>query len=330
MASYKHIFIQGNVRSERYKAPSTIGAKPRIPVRDRATQSQKLLNLFEEIWQQKKQLQRQRSAEKIATREGTYIQFTSAADHDLITKSLEDLRKGIRLLNIKEISVGENQTQVRAIVYIPHGEEKHFISKIKKYQKEETAKGEPKNALLVNSIEDVSIALLEGLWTGNPQLIPIDTAKWCEVWLNVNTKEKQEQIKQFHATLDNIGIAYKPNSIIFYERAVLLINVNRKQLIELMLQSDLLAEFRPGQEPAGFWVNESRIEQQVWVDDLLQRIQIVESNIKVCLLDTGVNNGHQLLQLLIDDANTLTVDKAWGTADHGTRSVRCTLFFGQI
>lgn len=330
MATYKHIFIQGNVSSEKYRAPSARGAKPRIPIRDRATQSQKLLNQFAEIWQQKEQLQLQRSAEQIATRKGTYIQFTSAADHDLITKSLEDLRKGIRLLNIKEIPVGEEQTQVRATVYVPNGKEGHFIAKIQKYQEEDTAKGQPKNAPLVNSIEDVSVALLEGLWTDNPQLIPSEIAKWCEAWLNVNTKDnqEQEQIAQFLATLDNTGIAYKQNSIVFPERAVLLVNANREQLIELILQSDLLAEFRAGQELAGFWVNESRVEQQAWVDDLLQRIQIIESNVKVCLLDTGVNNGHQLLQPLIDNNNTLTVDNAWGTNDHANGAGHGTLMAG--
>lgn len=330
MASHKHIFISGNVRSEKYRAPSAMGAKPRIPVRDRATQSQKLLNQFDEIWQQKEQLQQQRSAEQIATREGTYIQFTSASDHDLITKSLEDLRKGIRLLNIKEISIGENQTQVRATVYVPNGKEGHFIAKIQKYQQEATAKGQPKNAPLVNSIEDVSIALLEGLWTDKPQLIPTETAKWSEAWLNVNTKEnqEQEQIAQFLETLDNIGIEYKHNRIIFPERAVLLVNANREQLVELMLQSDLLAEFRAGQEPAGFWVNESSVEQQAWVDDLLNRIELIESNIKVCLLDSGVNNGHQLLQPLLDNADTLTVDNAWGTDDHEPRAGHGTLMAG--
>ena len=350
MASYKHIFIQGNVSSEKYRAPSAMGAKPRIPVRDRATQSQKLLNQFEAIWRQKSEIQQQREAEHIATREGTYIQFTSAADHDLITKSLEDLRKGIRLLNIKEIPVGENQTQVRATVYVPNGKEGLFISKINSYRSKNNTtiifpnqldhdiiadtinqlgnnirlkttkdfvvdgilktkstihlpvgqedyfiaeisklfpkteiKITPSNSDLVNSIEDVSIALLEGLWTDNPQLIPTDASKWSEAWLNVNTKDnqEQEQIAQFLATAQNISIEVKQRSIVFPERAVLLVNVNREQLVELMLQSDLLAEFRAGQEPAGFWVKESRIEQQAWVDDLLQRIQIVDSNGKV-------------------------------------------------
>jgi hypothetical protein len=336
MASYKHIFIQGNVSSEKYRAPSAMGAKPRIPVRDRATQSQKLLNQFAEIWQQKEQLQEQRSAEQIATREGTYIQFTSATNHDLITKSLESMRgkrseKWIRLLNIKSELSKENQIITKALVYVPNGKEGHFLKKIQDYQTKNFRDTEnPLNADLVNSIEDVSIALLEGLWTDNLQLIPTDAVKWCEAWLNVNTKEnqEQEQIAQFLATLDSTGIEYKHNSIVFPERTVLLVNANREQLIELMLRSDLLAEFRAGQEPAGFWVSESRIEQQAWVDDLLQRIQIVESNVKVCLLDTGVNNGHQLLQPLIDNNNTLTVDNAWGTNDHVHGAGHGTLMAG--
>ncbi len=329
--AYKHIFISGTARTERYKTPPKPGGKPIIPARDRVAHSQKLLQQFDAIWHEKELILQRRSAEQISTREGTYLSFISAANHDLITKSLEDIGKGIRLLNITELPAGEDQNQIRATVYVPSGKEGHFIGKIKKYQQEDTQRGEPKNAPLVNSIEDVSIALLEGLWTDNPRLIPTDNAKWCEVWLNVNAKEnkEQEQIAQFVATLGNIGIEVKQNSIIFPERAVLLVHVNRSQLIELILQSDLLAEFRAGQEPAGFWVNESRIEQQEWIEDLLRRIEVVDSsNIKVCLLDSGVNNGHQLLQPIIDDVNTLTVDSAWGTNDHEQRSGHGTLMAG--
>ena len=148
--------------------------------------------------------------------------------------------------------------------------------------------------------------------------------------LNINTKEnnEHEQIAQFLATLSIIGIEHKSNSILFPERAVLLVNANRDQLVELMLQSDLLAEFRSGQEPAGFWVNESSIEQQNWVEELLTRIELIDSNIKVCLLDSGVNNGHQLLQPLLDNTDALTVDNDWGTDDHEPRSGHGTLMAG--
>lgn len=327
---YKHIFISGNKKPEKYKDSRKGGKQPRIPQRDIAAHSAKLLQQFDNIWNQKKELEQTRTAEKIATREGTYLSFTSAADHDLITKSLENIRNGIRLLNIKEEKISDGHTQVKATIYIPKGREKYFIDKITEYELKNSDSGKPKNAKLVNSIEDVSMALLESLWTDKPQFIPTENSKWCEAWLNVNTKgnKEQEQIVLFHQTLENIGIAFKENIIIFPERAVLLINTNRSQLIELMLQSDLLAEFRVGQELTGFWVNESAVEQQAWVDDLLQRIEQIESNIKVCVLDTGVNNGHQLLLPLIDNANTLTVDSAWGTNDHESNSGHGTLMAG--
>ncbi len=335
MADYKHLFIKGLAKAEKYKIlGKPIKGKP-IPIRDRVSHSEKLLKRFETIWTEKEIINQQRFAEQITTREGTYLSFTSAVGHELITKSLErfnkDSKKSIRLLNVKD-SIIDGELLVQATVYIPNGMEGFFIKKVLDYQDETktTLKGKPKNEKLVNSIEDVSIALLEGLWTDNLQMIPEENAKWCEVWLNVNTKDKREreQIASFLSMIESIGIAFKNNSIIFPERAVLLINANRSQLIELMLRSDLLAEFRAGQEPAGFWVNENSIEQQAWVDDLLQRVQIIESNIKICLLDTGVNIGHQLLQPIIDNANTLTVNNAWGTNDHEVRTGHGTLMAG--
>lgn len=329
MPNHPHLFIQGNVSSEKYRANGTpIKAKP-SPLRDRTSHGQKLLSQFAEIWQQKEQLKEERLAAQITARDGTYIQFISALGHELVTKSLEALGKGIRLLNI-QYSQEQNQIQTRATVYVPNGQEWYFIKKIQQYQQEEPKKGKPKNASLIDSIEDVCIAFLESFWTDNPMLIPNITSKWCEVWLNVNTKDnqEQEQIAEFLLTLDRIGIEYKSNSLVFPERAVLLANANRAQLIELMLQSDLLAEFRAGQEPAGFWTNESRVEQQAWVNDLLHRIQIEESNVKICLLDTGVNHGHPLIQPLIDDSNTLSVNHFWGTNDHATGSGHGTLMAG--
>lgn len=325
MANYQHIFI-GKSEAELFKTPRTRGGQPNIPLRNRISHSDALLNKFDAIWEQNQQQQ----AAHISTRDGTYLSFTSSVDYDLVVKSLEDLRKGIRLLNVQNIVSEDEHKQVRATIYVPRGKESHFIDKIRQYQTQETKTGKPKNASLVNSIEDVSLSLLESLWTDKTELLPDDNSKWCEVWLNVNTKEQQEreQIALFERTLERIRIEQKPNSIIFPERAVLLINANRNQLVELMAQSDLLAEFRAGQEPAGFWVNESASEQQNWVEDLLSRIDIIDSNVKVCILDSGVNNRHQLLEPILDNANTLTVNPTWGAHDHESGSGHGTLMAG--
>lgn len=329
--NYKHIFLSGYVNSEKYTSPKSGDGPPTIPERDRASHSQKLLNQFNAIWEEKRTMIQAREAEQISTRTGTYLSFSSAANADLITKSLEDQRKGIRLLNIQEIVNTDNKIINRAIVYVPNGEEGHFIRKIEKYQTEQTQTGKPKNQKLVNSIEDVQLALLESFWVGDVELMPDENAKWCEVWLNISSDKSisDEEIETFRHTLSEIGIEFKDGVLIFPERAVLLIYANINQLQQLMLRTDFLAELRIGQEPAGFWVNESRLDQQDWVDDLIERVRISEdANVRICLLDSGVNNAHPLLRVLIDDENTLSVKPEWGTSDHEPNSGHGTLMAG--
>jgi len=317
MANYKHFFIRGKAETEKFKTPRSGSGNPLIPQRTRLSHSRKLLRQFNQIWRAKEAIEEVRTAESIPSSNGTYIQFTSALNYDLVTKSLENIASGIRLLNIQE-EVIDNQKQIKALVFVPHGKEKYFVNKIEKYKTENFRNTEnPKNAKLVNSIEDVSAALLEGLWTDNRDLIPLETAKWCEVWLNIMDDNVENQINAFFETLSEIEITFKRNYILFPERAVVLIKANKAELIELMLRSHLLAEFRAGQETAGFWMNETSIEQEKWVENLINRLAIDEETpLKVCILDSGVNNGHQLLRPILSNSDTLTVNTTWLTNDH--------------
>ncbi|MDV3618964.1 hypothetical protein CMU80_16135 [Elizabethkingia anophelis] len=334
---YNHIFLKStNKSTERYTNPAKSRGKLKIPDRNREAHSNLLLQKFDSIWKDKDLQSRIRNAKQIPTREGTYLSFSSALDHDLVTKSLENIRGNnsnnwIRLLNIKTLKVDEDHIKSIATVYIPRGKEGYFVEKIKNYQTKISPRSErPQNNSLVNSIEDVSLALMEGLWTDKKDLIPNQISRWCEAWIRVDTKGglEKSQIHTFKNTLNEIGIIYKSDAIIFPERAILLINANEAQLIELMLRSDLLAEFRAGQEPASFWVKETASEQQEWVNDLIDRITIEKSNVKVCILDTGVNNGHQLLEPVLSDMDSMAVKSAWGTNDHYPETGHGTLMAG--
>jgi hypothetical protein len=232
MAKYRHIFINGNVTTDRFKSPRRGSDNAIIPRRARAAHSRKLLQQFQKIWSDKIATDAERTAESIPSNNGTYVQFTSAINFDLITKSLESISNGIRLLNIQEEIVDE-QKQMKALVFIPHGKENYFVKKIEKYRTEYFGNTlNPKNDKLVRSIEDITLSLLEGLWTDNKTLIPNEIGKWCEVWLNIKEEEIENNIRIFIETLSEIKIASKPNYIVFPERAVVLINANRQQLVE--------------------------------------------------------------------------------------------------
>jgi len=60
----------------------------------------------------------QKQVAAIRYKEGVYLEFSSAAKHDLAIKSLENRTQGIRLLNVKS---DEETEIIRATVYIPAG-----------------------------------------------------------------------------------------------------------------------------------------------------------------------------------------------------------------
>lgn len=60
----------------------------------------------------------------------------------------------------------------------------------------------------------------------------------------------------------------------------------------------------------------SNKEQKEWIDDLLQRADYTDSNVTICLLDTGVTAAHPLLEQAISLDHVQAVKSAWGNGDH--------------
>ena len=80
---------------------------------------------------------------------------------------------------------------------------------------------------------------------------------------------------------------------------------------------DCIAELRMAKEGPEFFMDLDAKEQGEWIDDLLERLRLPESEAPaVCVLDTGVNNGHPLIAKSLQDNVLLTCHPQWGVADH--------------
>ena len=312
-----HIILTEPPAGEVFTSTGLRGPKKRIPIRERYSHSDFLSNKLRQAWEASEEEQ----AVAHVGRRGVYLEFRSDPDADLVTKSLEDMRsKKVRLLNVRkerELIGNEEKTTTYATVFLAHEKKNHFLAKIKEYAEKETEKGQFRNADLVNSIADIRKALLvDSFWQDPKNLIPTDEPEWCEAWLSSDSREVSER---FDLLLNREHIESREGIVRFPERAVKVIHATQKQLERLTTLSDDIAEYRRAKDTAAFWTGMENREQAEWVADLLSRSHVDEDqNIAVCILDTGINNGHLLLQPVLDDEDCQTVNPDWGVHDHGT------------
>jgi hypothetical protein len=128
----------------------------------------------------------------------------------------------------------------------------------------------------------------------------------------------------------SLGLQVDDRRLNFPERTVVLVFATPEQLSASPDLLDALAELRLARKTPAPVVRLSGAEQQQLVDQLLTRIQPPAATAPaVCLLDTGITQGHPLLAPGLDGADVHTCDPAWGVHDHhshGTKMAGLALY----
>lgn len=309
MPTFRHLFLSGPTYTRGFTSPGRRGPAFQVPDRDRFSHGTYVRQRLEAAWAEEDQ----RRAVSYTERRGTYLDFFSEPGFNLMVQSLETVQSGIRLLGVREVDIG-GEPQTIATVYVPHEKRRIFLNKIDAYVTKDSVSGKPRNANLINSIADIRASVLDSFWQDDVELIPGDTPTWIEVWLNCNS---ENTIEQFGPILTQLQIERAEGLIKFPERIVLLILANNEQLSNLIEVSDDIAEFRRVKEVASFFIDLENRDQLEFVRDLLDRTSFDdESGVAVCILDTGVNNGHPLIRPVLADEDLHTYLPEWGVEDH--------------
>lgn len=309
--TYRHIIIDDRFwKRKDYTAHRQIIDKSN-PERDRKTHGQFLREKFDAAW---KAVEKSNAVSHV-DRNGVYIEFKSDPGAELVTKSLDEMRsQKIRLLNVRKEREPQGEVTY-ATVYVSNDKRSYFENKLSDYISKNTSHGNPVNAMLVESIGDIREALLiRSFWTDDVRLLPKADAEYIEVWLSSDHVGVETRFRDLCARLK---IPVENGSIQFPERRVLVVQANAAQLSALTQRSDDIAEYRKAKETSAHWLKMENAEQANWVRDLLDRLEVDdESIVSVCLLDTGVNNGHPLIEPYCSSENCLAYDSSWGTDDH--------------
>ena len=319
-----HLLVRDTVATGRYTSPRDgRGHKLNLPPRNRAQHAEHLIQQIELVREHEANIIQEQKAFGLDAGNGIYISFENEPTFDLKSESLEFQRSAIELCSIKQ--VGEKTI---ATVFVPEGKLAYFLNKISQYRDEETTPrtpdkpAKPRNKDLVESISAIKLAALRELWTDEPELFPQgDESIWWEVWLRLSQKVDYEAFLRQHAP--QLEMTVSEETIHFLDRTVLLVFGTKEQMTRSIRLLGSIVEVRGAKETAEFFTGLDRIEQKDWMNNALERMSALPHDPpSVCLLDTGLNEQHPLLQPVVDPADMHSYNKPdWGTDDrygHGT------------
>lgn len=226
----------------------------------------------------------------------------------------------IRVGNVRQMANGGEQ----AVLVMPSGSMTFFSDAVIAYRDEDTAAGWPKQRALVEPIENIRPGWLEDLWTDPRPLPAADQNIWWECWC---WPDRTETLRRAAAQL---RLRISENHLFFPEMTVLPIYARREDIERIIASIDAIGELRRATDSPRFFVHEVLHEQGPWVNNLTNRVAWPgDAAPAACLLDSGVNREHPLIEpsLHADDAHAF--DSNWGTADdhdHGTYMAGLALF----
>ena len=310
-SNYRHIFLSDAPKTEKYRSRQSSRDSTKIPDRDRSRHGHRLREQLVRATSeavQRKTRHSHFSVEGAAT--GTYYEFSSDPDFDLYLKSLENRSKGIELT-----AVCEQDGRYWATVFVPDGASGYFLQRIEQYLSAETPGGHPKNRRLVESIGEIRLATVWSLWTDLDELYPDNSEKiWWEVWLR---RTDGDEIDRLRKLADNLKLRIRDEVVSFVDRKVILVWASPQQLAASLDVMGDLAELRLAKQATAGFMDMPASEQAEWVSELLDQLLLPTGEVPaVCILDTGINRVHPLLEGPLVEGDRHAYRISWGVNDH--------------
>lgn len=245
---------------------------------------------------------------------GSYIrvELNEEAGHQDVERKSEKTRQSAeRLLDNGARSV---------VLYVPDESRELLTAVVNDYSGNGlTDAGNPLQAKRVEPIESVRLANLVELWREEPETLPDDPqlSMWWAVWC---WPDCVDDVRSFAQQL-GASIAPEERWAEFPEAIVVPVYATRSA-IELLIFGGQggIAELGSATDNPTVILEDLEPYEDELVTNLAERIVWPPNDANaVCVLDTGVNRGHPLIEPALSPNDVQSIDKRWGGDDHSRR-----------
>lgn len=333
-----HLVLTDSSTAQAFTAQGGGGSHSEVPAQNRAQHGNALKTQLAALKPMARQAAESQSDHGLVSGLGIQIEFVGIPDVELAFESLGNERAKDPLKRIEVLSIRTEDSRTFANVFVPEGKLEHFERYIADYL------AERRNALghdlghrgLLDAISSIRRAEIRALWTDDLALLPVNTADefWWEVWLPVRGNRAQV-VGDFQKLAALADCRFSDRQIDFPERTVVLMFGSEQKFSRSVLLLNCVAELRRAKETAEFFMSLNSNEQAEWAVDARARLTVAPANDatpRVCMLDSGLNRGHALLEQLVEPDDLHTVEPTWGIEDnvnHGT-GIAGLISFGDL
>lgn len=315
----KHFFLGNNIAEAHEFSPQSqgFGGHSLLPTRDRATHARMVKDQYEAVVNQVVSNLEERASQGQPTANGIYVDLKM--DKNFIPDSLgkQDSPKGATIMKVTNNGDGDD---VDVTVYVKKDKKDWLKNKADDYSCKNTQKGKPCNEKLIAPINGVAATDIHTLYISAEKFdaIPEDGSYVYELWMSHSKENSKENIG---STLSQIGIEKMTEPLLFDGVDVWLIKATKQQLFNLPLSLGYIEGIRPYHKPSV--LTSSKHENREWSELIKGEISYSDDaeNVIVGILDSGVNNAHELLSPALPNERmdvAIGVLEATDKTDHGT------------
>jgi len=242
------------------------------------------------------------------------MEFDESSEFKMELDRLESESRKIRVLNVVE-----RQGRKRYLVAVPDDQVDYLAAKLTTYRDDvPTEERRPRNEPLASGISSIADGDLEDYWSDEGEDLPEPKEEfWWEVWLGDLGDSEVDVEQTFRDEASTQGIRLSEQTARFPERVVILAYTSFEKWQEFPGLLRDLTEFRRANMLTGEFRELAPSDQGEFVARLAERAIPAGAHAPaVCLLDTGVNRGHPLLERSLSENETQAWKDEWGAEDH--------------